>query len=467
MTDARFAAERVLNMWDWGNSPGLLASNHDWREALTNLLDRTGEVAQSGVLLRSGVQALRFGLLRSMALGTTATPAPAAAASVDGDKIAFISRDAGFYRWEPERAPANGGQNPSLEANLAQPPLRHSLNLTHFAISPDGRLALAAGERGMLSSFAIDARGPRFNPPVRLDDFPLSGVSFSADGKLIGVGSSSGWWQILPRGKGEQPNGVFVQKLLRIGAGIKLTFALLFNRVPQHYPVQSFAISAQPAGAGREDVLVGTLNEWRTGKLWNGRRRKITKEDRDFSSIVVQVPHPRLPVFAEAYRVEKPEMFVTNPLASVDSPKAPCIRIRTRETAKSLIVPKLEYLENLTALAWSEDGTRLAVGTDHGNVVFLRFDEKTMQLQTDTRPPIPAHRASITVLRWNKDGTRLMTAAEDSRLVWWNVAPDLELNRLIGQLSEFEAHFPPNADTIDAKDVDWRGLIQAVRSRVH
>ena len=139
-------------------------------------------------------------------------------------------------------------------------------------------------------------------------------------------------------------------------------------------------------------MLLSTLSEWGSGKLWYANHNRITRQDPDFSGVKVQAAHPTLPLIAEA--------------------RQNCVGLRTSRTLSQLptcvpVSDEPNQYTNVTALAWSGNGARLAAGLADGGVVLMSYDGGRRALKKDAFPILPAHAAAVSVLRWNKDGTSL------------------------------------------------------------
>ena len=210
---ARSAAERSLNRSNPGIDPA----------RFQDLLQSVKDLAAKDLLLGSSVRALRKTVLSSLAIGNSSSPEPVVAASGPADSIVIFSKDGELSRWDLKT-----GMPARIDSLINSSPKK---NLDKFAISSDGKLALAAGERGYVHSLDT-VTGKETN--TRLNDFPITALNFSADDKIVAVGSSSGWWRTFSRRRAEHPFNPPVQLTMRVLAGIQLSLALLFDQVPKH-----------------------------------------------------------------------------------------------------------------------------------------------------------------------------------------------------------------------------------------
>ena len=88
--------------------------------------------------------------------------------------------------------------------------------------------------------------------------------------------------------------------------------------------------------------------------------------------------------------------------------------ITLRDTDTTKTIDELELNTSATRVAYSSDGTTLAVGSSDGDILVL--DADPLQLQGRFR----AHRSAVTALVWLPDGKRLMSASDEGPVRVWD-----------------------------------------------
>jgi WD40 repeat protein/DNA-binding SARP family transcriptional activator len=126
--------------------------------------------------------------------------------------------------------------------------------------------------------------------------------------------------------------------------------------------------------------------------------------------------------------------------------------------------------EAVTALAFSPDGERLALGLAQGEAGV--WDVKSGRKQVD----LFGHRASVTAIRFSRDGRQMLTSSVDGSVRLWDAASGKELHTLARLAAPVTgAAFSPDGDhvAVSSRDgvvriltVNIRELIQIARARL-
>jgi WD40 repeat protein len=268
---------------------------------------------------------------------------------------------------------------------------------TRFAMSPDGKSLAAGGVGGSLGLYDLE-RGKSF-PVRRVNDFPVSALAFSANGKLISVGTTSGWIGAFQSHDLKQAPSVLKTGWQSLASKLGLIVNLSFKVVRTEYPINSFATldSVEPA------TLVG---------LTDGGSLRVVPGRQHAGLYTAIAASPKGDFFILG------EQDGTVTLATVSK--------QTRALAFPAQRSIHPSTSPVTALAFSQDGTRVAVGRANGVVRLHRMNHG--QLEADFAVPgdLIGHNAPIHSIAFASTGDWLVVASADGKPRVWDIGKDAD-----------------------------------------
>ena len=340
----------------------------------------------------------------------------------------------------------------------------HDDTIYTLAVTPDGRTLFSAGADARMMEWDIggDRRLDRRFPvgPSLLEFLAPKGLAVSPDGRTMAITQPNGTVHLLDAATFER-TGVLTPdsdaigvafspdsaRLAVTGDGGGLTIWDLAQRrvtVTIEGPdIASFSDAVAFSADGRH-VAAAVLP--RSANVLRGNVRV-------FDAQTGQAQLLDFPIFTPSFALSPDGRFVA--AAGVELPS----QVRDLQTGK--VVASLETGDFARSVAYSPDGTLLAVGHYGGSAVLLSTRDFTQVGQR-----LNGHRAELSALQFSPDGRRLLTGSADGTVQLWDVATQQAIGSplTVEPNAVVSATFSPSGDHVIAVPSIGQGVRWDVRS---
>ena len=313
--------------------------------------------------------------------------------SPDGKMLLSASLDKTIRRWDV-----------ATRTPIGDPLIGSGQEVYSLAVHPDGKTMASGGQGGMAALWDLE----RASGIARRVGQSGSVMAATADGQTIAVADFAGNVSVL------SPRGVETFK-----TNAKEVRSLSFN-----------SGGTILASVGDDDTI--QLRSW-NGTTWDTPKRLLARQAQPINKVVFSP-------------------IDNNTLAS--GHKDGSIILWHIESDQPITGP-FEVVKDVTALAWSPDGSKLAVG-GYANIALWDVANKKPFGQ-----PLAWHYNAVLALAFSPNGKLLASAGGDSDVVLWNV----ETGQLLDVLREHNARatgvaFSPEGDVLascgnDKKIILW------------